>query len=171
MSASVPSLVFGVYPGGSAGAVGSAGPLYPEDPTKRLSSLEQLRPAGKPFVLRLYASYSGASGPSAAAQVSQDIARYTADGFRVELVLCYRPSDANAAADVPGFVSFVRDTVEQLGSDPSLVSLQVTNEANVSGAPNAADGYYAGAKDALIMGVEGAKAESERDGFSQLEVG
>jgi hypothetical protein len=169
--AQVAPLVFGVYPGGSAGAVGSSGPLYPEDPGKRLSSLEQLRPAGKPFVLRLYAAYSGTSGPSAAAQVAQDIAPYTAAGFRVELVLCYRPSSEEAAVEVPGFLGFVRNTVDQLGSNRSLVSLQVTNEANVSGAPNAADGYYAGAKDALIRGVEAAKAQIERDGFGQLQVG
>jgi hypothetical protein len=171
LSASAPGLVFGIYPGGAAGAVGASGPVHPEDPAKRLAALELLRPAGRPFVLRLYASYGGAEGSSAAAQAGAEIAQYAAAGFQVELVLCYRPADGAATQDVAGFISFVREAVAQLGANQSVVSLQVTNEANVSGAPNASDGYYAGARDALIGGVEGAKAESERDGFSQLKVG
>lgn len=171
MHHAAPHLVFGVYPGGAAGAVGSTGPLQPEDPSKRLRSLEQLRPEHRPFVLRLYVSYTGASSPPAAAQVGQEIAQYTASGFRVELVICYRPNDNNAAADVPGFVDFARKAVDQLGSNPRVVSLQVTNEANVPGAPNASDGHYAGAWYALIRGVDGAKAEIDRGGFSQLKVG
>jgi len=163
--------MFGVYPGGAAGAVGASGPLHAEDPEKRLGALQQLRPAGRPFVLRLYASYGGPGGASALAQQGADIARYTAAGFEVELVLCYRPADHDATVDVPGFVSFAREAVAGLGSNPNVVSLQVTNEANVSGAPDASDGYYAGAKDALIAGVQGVKAEIERDGFSQLKVG
>jgi hypothetical protein len=170
LSASAPPLVFGVYPGGAAGAVGLSGPLHPEDPVERLSALEQLRPAGKPFVVRLYAEYTGPGGFSAAAQVGREVAQYTANGFQIELVLCYRPGD-NKASAVPGFVDFARNTVDQLGRNRGVVSLQVSNEANVSGAPNAADGYYAGAKLALIKGVEGAKAEIDRDGLSQLKVG
>ena len=122
-------------------------------------------------MLRLYASYTGGSGSSAEAQVGQDLAQYTASGFRVEVVLCYRPSDGKRSLDVPGFVEFVQAAVEQLGPNHGVVALQVTNEANVSGAPNAADGYYAGASDALIAGVEAAKATIVHDGFSQLKVG
>lgn len=163
--------MFGVYPGGAAGAVGPAGPVYPEDPEKRLASLERLRPSARPFVLRLYTSYTGPGGPSAASQTGQEIAQYTAAGFQVELVLCYRPSEGDTATDVAGFVAFAESAVDQLGSDRGLVGLQVTNEANVLGAPNASDGYYAGARDALISGVEGAKHEIDRSGFDQLKVG
>ena len=122
-------------------------------------------------MLRLYASYTGGSGSSAEAQVGQDLAQYTARGFRVEVVLCYRPSDGKRSLDVPGFVEFVQAAVEQLGPNHGVVALQVSNEANVSGAPNAADGYYAGASDALIAGVEAAKATIAHDGFGQLKVG
>jgi hypothetical protein len=163
--------VFGIYPGGAAGTVGPSGPLAPEDPVKRLAALEQLKPANAPFVLHLYASYTGSMGYSAAAQTAADINSYTANGFKVELVVCYRPADLDAAVDVPGFVSFIRSTVDQLGSNPGVVSLQVTNEANVGGAPNAADGYYPGAKDALIQGVTAAANERDLDHFSQLKVG
>jgi hypothetical protein len=164
-------VVFGIYPGGAAGTVGPSGPVAPENPAQRLAALEQLKPANAPFVLHLYASYTGASGYSAAAQVGADISAYTAAGLQVELVLTYRPSDLNAAVDVPGFVQFVTSTVDQLGSNPGVVSLQVTNEANLDGAPDASDGYYPGAQDALIDGVIAAANERNADGYGQLKIG
>jgi len=170
-TSSAKPVVFGIYPGGAAGTVGPSGPIAPENPAKRLAALEQLKPAGAPFVLHLYAAYTGSGGYSAEAQVGDEISSYTAAGFEVELVLCYRPSDLNPTVDVPGFVQFVRTTVDQLGSNPGVVSLQVTNEANVGGAPNASDGYYPGAKDALIDGVIAAASERNTDNFSQLKIG
>ena len=163
--------MFGIYPGGAAGSVGSAGTLKPEDPVKRLAALEQLRPPGRPFVLHLYAGYSGSGGWTAEQQVGHQIEQYAAAGFQIELVLTYRPNGGGSAADVSGFVSFVRDTVRAFASTPDFVSLQVTNEANIADAPNAADGYYAGAKDALIHGVIAAKAEARADGLNELKVG
>lgn len=170
-AAEAPGLLFGIYPGGPAGTVGPSGPPKPEDPQKRLVALEHLRPAGRPFVLHLYAGYSGPRGPSAAAQVGDDVARYTADRFQVELVLCYRPADGGSSADVAGFVGFVRDAVDAFGANSGFTDLQVTNEANMVGAPNASDGYYTGAKDALIQGVIAAKAAATASGFGQLKVG
>jgi hypothetical protein len=166
-----PRLVFGIYPGGAAGTVGPSGPVAPENPTLRMAALEQLRPAGRPFVLHLYASYTGANGSSAAQQVGQEIAQYDSAGFQTELVACYRPSDGGSPADVGGFVEFVRQAVRSLGPVPGFVSLQVTNEANQGGSPNTSDGYYAGAKDALIDGVIAAKDEIRKDGFGQVKVG
>lgn len=170
-SASAPSLLFGVYPGGAAGAVNTTGPLHAEDPQQRLAALQRLRPTGRAFVLRVYASYEGPGASSAAEQVGAQLAEYTAAGFQVELALCFRPSGSDPTTNVSGFVSFVRQAVDDLGSNRGLTSLQVTNEANVSGAPNASDGYYAGARDALIAGVQGAKDEIEHDGSAQLKVG
>jgi hypothetical protein len=145
--------------------------VAPENPALRLAALEQLKPAKAPFVLHLYASYTGSGGESAAQQVGAEISSYTAAGFQVELVLCYRPADLNATVDVPGFAQFVRSTVDDLGSNPGMVSLQVTNEANVDGAPNASDGYYPGAEDALIDGVIAAANERDADHYEQLKVG
>ena len=159
-SPTAPPLVFGIYPGGAAGTVGPGGTLAPENPTLRMAALEQLRPAGRPFVLHLYASYTGADGWSAAQQVGQEIEQYGHAGFQTELVLAYRPADGGSPADVLGFVGFVRDAVGALGGTPGFVSLQVTNEANQGGSPNTSDGYYAGAEDALIGGVIAAKDET-----------
>ena len=170
-SPSAAPLRFGIYPGGGAGTVGPSGRTIAEDSAKRLAALQQLRAAGQPFVLHIYASYAGPGSDSPAAQVGKDITRYTAAGFDVELVLTYRPTDANPASDVPGFADFARSAVLAFGSNRQFVALQVTNEANVGDAPNAADGYYAGAPDALIEGIIAAKAEARRSGFDQLAIG
>jgi hypothetical protein len=170
-TAAPPPLVFGIYPGGAAGTVGPSGRVIPEDPGKRLAALKELRAAGHPFVVHLYASYSGPEGWSAARQVGQDVAQYTAAGLQVELVLTYRPADDGSASDVAGFAGFARDTVQAFGQNRQVVRLQVTNEANVSGAPDASDGHYTGAKDALIDGVMAAKAEVRSTGYQQIRVG
>ncbi|MBO0767241.1 MAG: hypothetical protein J2O48_01025 [Solirubrobacterales bacterium] len=157
---------FGIYPGGPAGTVGPAGTTVPEDPAKRLAALRELQAPGQPLLLHVYVGYAGAGTASAADQIGSQISSYTAAGFQVELVLRYQ-----SAGDIAGYVNFVKQTVDQLGGDPGLVSLQVTNEANVGGAPNASDGYYQGAEDALIQGVEAAKAESRATGHTQLRIG
>lgn len=164
-------LVFGIYPGGAAGAVGPSGPRVADDFTAQMRALQELRVPGRPFVLHLYASYTGPGTLSAQAQVGGQIAAYSRAGFQTELVLAYRPADANPAVDVPGFVSFVQKAVATFGPDPNFVSVQVTNEANVRGAPNAADGYYRGVMDALPEGVVAAKATSKALGFRQVRVG
>jgi hypothetical protein len=170
-SGAKPALTFGIYPGGAAGTVGPGGPTRPEDPAKRLAALELLRPPDRPFVLHLYVSYTGPGGQSADQQVGQEIAAYGQAGFQTEVALCYRPADGGSDADVAGFVEFVRQSVDSLGREPGFVSLQVTNEANVGGAPNASDGFYKGAESALIRGVMAAKQEVHKSGVGRVKVG
>lgn len=169
--ASAPPLVFGIYPGGAAGTVGPAGRTRPEDPGLRLAALERLRGGtGRPFVLHLYDAFTGrADAASLPAPLAAEIAGYSARGFHIELVLRYRPSDPRG--DVAGFVEYVRSRVRQLGPDPRVTGTQVTNEANVTGAPDAADGAYPGVRDALVRGVVAARAEARRGGFDQIGVG
>ena len=133
------ALVFGIYPGGAAGTVGPTGPLKPENPARRLSALKQLRPQRRPFVLHLDAGDTGAGGYSAKQQVGDEVASYGRAGFETELALAYRPEHGGSAADVAGFVEFVRAAVRSLGEEPGFVSVQVTNEANQGVAPNASD--------------------------------
>ena len=170
-SSSTKPLVFGIYPGGAAGTVGPSGPVAPENPAKRLAALLRLRHAGQPFVVRLYAAYTGPNGQSVAQQIGGELAGYTRAHLDVELALTYRPQTGGTRADVSHFADFVRATVRSLGGNPRFVSLQVTNEANVGGAPNVADGYYAAVRDALIAGVLAAKQEVRRARFTQLKVG
>jgi hypothetical protein len=163
-------IVFGIYPGGAAGTVGPGGRTIAEDPELRLAALEQLR-GHRPFVLHLYDAYTRpADAEAVPAELAAQIAAYTAAGFGIELVLTYRP--AAAAGDVDGFTGFVRARVRQLAANARVVGLQVTNEANVAGAPDAADGAYPGAKDALVRGVIAAKAQARRRrGGARLKIG
>jgi hypothetical protein len=163
------AIVFGIYPGGAAGTVGPAGRTIAEHAGRRLAALEQLR-GDRPFVLHLYDSYTRpADADAVPADLAAQIAAYTADDFRVELVLTYRP--AAAEGDVDGFVRFVRSRVHRLGANPGVTGLQVTNEVNVTVAPDAADGAYAGAEEALVRGVIAAKDEARRRGRTGLEIG
>jgi hypothetical protein len=163
--------VFGIYPGGAAGSVGPTSSPKPEDPRMRLAALEALRPAGQPFVVHLYAGFTGPGGYTAAQQVGQEISQYEAAGLEVELVLTYRPTDGGNADDVQEYAQFVRDSVKAFGPNPDFVSMQITNEANIAGAPNASDGYYHDAEDALIAAVIAAKQEIQGDGHTQVKVG
>ncbi len=161
---------FGIYPGGGAGAVNGRGEPRPEDPALRQQALDQLRGGNRPFVVHLYDAYTG---PADVAQTPQwlrtQINDFTAEGLRVELVLRYRPKAA--AGDVAGFQRFVRSRVSELGSNANLTSLQIGNEANVTVAPDAADGAYPGARRALVRGVVAAKTQVRLSGAAQLAVG
>jgi hypothetical protein len=164
-------LVFGIYPGGVAGTVGQTGPIRPEVPQARRRALRRLRGRGaRPFVLHLYDSYTrpvdAAAVPS---RLASEIAGYSADDFQIEVVLAYRPDDPSG--DVAGFADFVRARVRQLARNPGVAHIQVTNEANVAGAPNVADGAYPGARDALVRGVIAAKSEALRSHRADLRVG
>jgi hypothetical protein len=161
-------LQFGVYPGGAAGTVGPAGTVRPEVAELRLEALRTLRGSSRRFVVHLYDSYTEPADRDAVPSwLAAQIAAYTADGFIVELVLTYRPS--RPAGDVAGFAAFVRNRVRQLGA--KVRYLQVTNEANVTVAPNAADGAYRGARAALARGVVGARDEARGRGLHHLRIG
>jgi hypothetical protein len=164
-------LVFGIYPGGAAGTVGSARKPRPEVPEPRRQALRRLRGSGaRPFVLHLYESYTRPSDAVAIPPwLASQIADYTANRFQIELVLAYRP--ANPSGDVAGFTDFVRARVRELAANAGVVHVQVTNEANVGGAPNAADGAYPGARDALVRGVIAAKDEARRAGRAGPQIG
>ena len=163
-------LEFGIYPGGAAGTVGPAGEVRPEVAELRLQALRTLRGGTRPFVVHLYDSYTEPADAHALPEwLASQIAAYTADGFHVELVLAYRPK--GAVADVAGFAAFVRARVRQLGGNPEVTDLQVTNEANVDGAPNAADGAYPGARTALVRGVVAARDEARSRGAQHLRIG
>jgi hypothetical protein len=166
-----PPLTFGIYPGGAAGTVGPAGRLVPEEPAKRLLALKQLHVPGRPFVLHLYASYAGRNSMAPADQVGEGVARYTSAGFQVELVLTYRPVRGAPAENARGFAHFARSAMETFGANPRFAFLQVANEVNVGGAPDAADGARPGAQDALIQGVIAASAAARKQGLGHVGVG
>jgi hypothetical protein len=65
----------------------------------------------------------------------------------------------------------VRHVVDVFGADPHVVAMTITNEVNVTFSPNTSDGYYQGAQDALIQGIEAAHREAQRRHFTQLKFG
>ena len=162
------SLEFGIYPGGAVGTVGPAGAVRPEIAELRLAALQTLRGGARPFVVHLYDSFRERADRTAVpGWLASQIASYAAEGFTVELVLTYRPR--RPTGDVAGFARFVRARVRQTGAN--LGYLQVTNEVNVTGAPDAADGAYRGARAALVRGVIAARDEARRRGLQDLRIG
>jgi hypothetical protein len=163
-------LTFGIFPGAQAGAV--AGPQQqakPEDAAKTRDALARLR-GGRRFAVHLYLEFTNAADQAGrVAQAEALLHRYAAQGLDVEYVLAYRPRDRAGAPDVDAFSAFVRSVVDRLG--PGLRSLQVTNEVNNALSPDASDGAYPGAKDALIAGVLAARDEAAAHGLERLEVG
>ena len=161
-------LRFGIYPGGPAGSVNPKAPPKPENSVRRLASLQALA-RSNPFVVRLYSAWTGnASADDVSGWLDGQIAEYTAAGLQVELVVRYKPAgDAGPAA----FADYIRSIVRRYGSDSGFVSLQVTNEANLPGAPDAADGAFAGAAEAVVKGVIAAKDQARAEGRGQLRVG
>jgi hypothetical protein len=61
--------------------------------------------------------------------------------------------------------------IDTFSPKPGVVAMTITNEVNVNFSPNTSDGAYTKAKDALIEGIEAAKAEAARRHFRQLRFG
>jgi len=165
-------LLFGISPGGGAGAVLPGGKLVPEDPVKQLAALERLA-GSHPFVMHAYVAFTGVSasderGLQAARSILAGLER---EGFFSELVVRYMPAHGAGADAVSAYARFIRHVVDTLGPDPRFLDLQVTNEVNFTYAASTSDGIYLGAKDALIAGVEAAKSEALNRGFPDLGIG
>ena len=89
-----------------------------------------------------------------------------------EVVLRYRPDPSLREGDaVAAYVRFVRDAVRHLAGSRNVVGVQITNEANVPGQPDASDGAYAGVERALVHGARAAKRETRRARRTDIEVG
>lgn len=69
------------------------------------------------------------------------------------------------------FAAWVRDVVRTVGRSKALVGVEVTNEANLNGAPDNSDGSYAGVAEAVVLGVKAALAERDRLGYRHVGVG
>ena len=169
--AGAPPLVMGIYPGGLAGQIGPPKPPKPEDGAERLDALERLR-GDREFAVHLYVKFSGdGKSDTDNARIGRELDDYMARGYEGELVVTYRPAARRGAPDVADFVAYTREVVRRFGPDPRFRSIQVTNEVTNDLSPDASDGAFPAARDALIGGVIAAKEEARRGGFDQLEVG
>jgi hypothetical protein len=81
-----------------------------------------------------------------------------------DLVLAYR----DRQADIDAWTDFVRRVVTGFGAD--LAAIQVTGEANLTGIPDAGDGGYPGAVEALVHGLSAA-ADAKQEHALDVPVG
>ena len=163
-------LGFGINPAGEAGAIGPMVPATPGTARQTLAALDQLRPEGAPFTVRLN-RFFWSRGQEGVRYFEKLANRYTRNGYLVELQLRYHPRP-DQEGRIPRWLHFVRKAVRRFGPNPGVTALQVTNEVNFYEiAPDASDSAYAGARDALIRGVKVADRLTERLGYEQLEIG
>ena len=159
-------LVFGIYPGGAAGSDDGIAAGPPDDPERVEGCLDKLQGDSQPFVIRVYERFSDADRPSRwAPRTPPNYERYGRSGRPLDLVLMFQ----SAGGDVPGYLRFVRGLIERHAA--CLYSVQITEEANFTGGPDAIDGPYPNVRQALIEGVLEAKETLERLGISGVKVG
>lgn len=159
-------LVFGIYPGGEAGSdQGMA--IGPPDAALRITDcLDRLQGESRPFVVRAYERYSDPKNPSRwPAQAPENYEQYWRPDRPLDLVVLFQ----SARGDVAGYLAFVRDIIQRHGE--RLYTLQITEEANFTGAPDALDGYYPEVRRALVEGVIAARGELNRLGLGTVKVG
>ena len=163
------ALRFGVDPGIAGSAGGQQLPSTPDDPTRDLAAVKALAPPGRRLVVRLNRLF-WSDGQAGIDAFKRQVASYTGAGFEVELQVRYHPPSGDAG-NIAAWVAYVRHVVDSFGWDRRVVAMTITNEVNFQGSPNTSDGYYSGAEDALIGGIEAAHAEAQRKGYGQLRFG
>jgi hypothetical protein len=144
-------------------------PSAPDDPGKDLAAVKALVPPRRQLVVRLNRLF-WSDGQAGIDSFKAMAGRYTRAGFEVELQVRYHPPSGDAG-DIPAWLRYVRRVVDSFGGDRRVVALTITNEVNLAFSPNTSDGYYAGAREALIRGIEAAHAEALRRGYTQLRFG
>jgi hypothetical protein len=168
--AGAPPLGFGINPAGEAGAIGAPVPATPGTARQTLAALDQLRPDGARFAVRLN-RFFWSRGQEGIRYFEKLANRYTRNGYEVELQLRYHPRPEQEG-QIQRWLRFVRKVVRRTGPNPGVTALQVTNEVNFYEiAPDASDSSYEGARDALIRGVKTADRLTERLGYEHLQVG
>jgi hypothetical protein len=66
---------------------------------------------------------------------------------------------------------YVDDAVDVLGKRPAVKALTITNEVNFPVSPNTSDGSYAGALQAIVVGVTEARRALDRIGRPDVALG
>jgi hypothetical protein len=160
---------FGIDPGlaGSAGSVQL--PSVPDNPRRDLAAVRALRPHRRLLVVRLNRLF-WSDGQAGIDRFKRLARTYTNAGDEVELQVRYHPA-AGRAGDLSAWRTYVRHVVDSFGANRRVVAMTITNEVNLTFSANTSDGYYRGAEDALIEGIEVARAEAGKRHFRQLRFG
>lgn len=157
----IDTFTFGVYPFGmAAGPDGiAAGP--PDDLGQIRAALHRLQGSGPPLISRAYVAWAG---PDTTAATLGHVAELLSTGLSLDLVLAYR----DPGGDIESWCRFVTEVVR--GSGRELATVQVTGEPNLTGIPQAGDGDFPRAIDALAHGVIAA-ARTKRDVGASADIG
>lgn len=162
-------LRFGIDPGIAGSAVPGTPAPVADDPARDLAAVKALRPPHRKLVIRLNRLF-WSDGQAGIDQFKRLVAGYARAGFDVELQVRYHPGTGQAG-DIAAWKGYVRHVVDTFGRRRHVVAMTITNEVNVDFSPNTSDGYYQGATDALIGGIEAAHQEAVRKHFGQLRFG
>ena len=158
-------LTFGIYPGSAIGDAGAPGP--PDRPGRISQALGRLQGGpGRPFLVRAYDVYTdpGDTGHVSMPQTPAGYERYLGDGRALDLVVQYH----SRSGDVDGYCAYIERLIGRHGGH--LATLQVGEEANVTGNPSL-DGAYPRVTEALIAGIRAARDAARRGGHPGLKVG
>jgi hypothetical protein len=162
-------LRFGITPAAAGSAGATQAQVAPEDEDAAVAALRELKPVGKPLVMRLNRLF-WADGDEGIDRFGALADHYAAQGFRVESQVRYHPPEGSAG-DIPAWERYVRKAVRELGRRPSVVAFSITNEANLPASPNTSDGAYEGVVDALVRGVVVARDELDSIGRTDVDIG
>ena len=154
-------LTIGVYPFGLAAGPDGLAACPPDDPDQIRHALHQLQGDGPPLLTRAYVVWAG---PGTTPATLDQIHGLLDTGLSWDLVLAYR----DPAANLDSWCGFVTEVVRTFGHD--LAAVQVTGEANLTAIPDAGDGAYPRAVDALARGVIAA-AHAKHDVNASADIG
>ena len=157
LTAPAAPLRFGITPlaAGSAGA--SQGQVVPEDPAKAAAALHALQPPHRRLVIRINRVFES-DGTAGLARAAKLAGAYSRMGFDVEAQVRYHPTTAENG-DMAAWERYVRQAVELLSANRSLVALTITNEVNLPLSSNTSDGAYENPIAAIVDGIVAARAE------------
>lgn len=155
-------LEFGAFPLGIAGAPGRVATGRRDDREAIASALGELAGDGPPLMPRMYVNWLGRWWNKVALAQVKRVAE--AAGPAHDLVLCYRDSSGNVEA----WARFVARVIRDYGRQ--LAAVQVTGEANLTAIPDAADGAFPRAAEALVRGVLSA-AQAKRAASATAAIG
>jgi hypothetical protein len=154
---SIRALRVGVDPGLAGNPAPSTEPPKPIRGGKELAALRGLRPRHHVLVVRLNRLF-WSGGQPLLRTFRHEARHYARHGFKVEVQVRYHPTAAEEG-NIHAWTKWVRHVTAVLGRNRKLVALTITNEVNFTVSKNTSDGSYAGAKAALVRGIEAAHRE------------
>ncbi len=147
MTASSTGLTFGIYPFSMAGMASGVAAGPPDDLQRLPGIIERLR-GGRNFLLRTYAPYAGSESVPG---IYGMLDLCAVSNMAWDFVLTFRAGHEK----LDGWLQVIRDIVARHGK--TLNTLQITNEPNLTHAPDAGDGSQPQVREALVQGVLAAK--------------